>query len=212
MASPSGKRTSGPILKFEPEGVALLESCPTYSRLFNEKGWHEYCERLTGYHVEVTRAFAWSFDGQKVEFKTLTLQVTEESITEATRLYVEGDKWFKRLSLKPFEYNHLLVWEHKDPNWEKGSSSVWVKPKYTDSLYLIHKYITCEGRFSLIFLYHLRLLSHLVDDQKLSLPYYFHKSLVKMAMKWKNPGMILDSYLFHHGLVKLLVHHALRKM
>ena len=87
-----------------------------------------------------------------------------------------------------------------------------MKPEYRDSLYLIEKYITCEGRFALIFLYHLCLLSHLVDDQKISLPYYFHKSLVKMATKCRNPGIILDSYLFHHGLVKLHVLHALRKM
>ena len=33
-----------------------------------------------------------------------------------------------------------------------------------------------------------------------------------MATKCKNPGINLDSYLFHHGLVKLLILHALRKM
>lgn len=33
-----------------------------------------------------------------------------------------------------------------------------------------------------------------------------------MATKCKNLGMIPYSYLFHHGLVKLLVLHALRKM
>ena len=69
-----------------------MEAYPTCIKLFKEKGWHEYCEKLTGYHVEVTRAFARSFDGQKAEFKTLTLQVTEESITEAIGLFVEGDK------------------------------------------------------------------------------------------------------------------------
>ena len=72
-----------------------MEAYPTCIRLFKEKGWYDYCEKLTGYHVEVTRAFARSFDGQKVEFKTLTLQVIEESIVEDTRLSVEGDKWFK---------------------------------------------------------------------------------------------------------------------
>ena len=86
-----------------------------------------------------------------------------------------------------------------------------MKPEYRDSFYLIQKYITCERSFSLVFLYHLCLLSHLVDDQKLSLPYYFHKSLVKMVAKCKNPRMIPDSYMLHHGLVKLVIHHALRK-
>ena len=58
MASPSGKRTGRPILRFEPEGVSLFEAYPTCSRLFKEKGLYDYCEKHTGYHVEVTRAFA----------------------------------------------------------------------------------------------------------------------------------------------------------
>lgn len=73
MASPLGKTTGGLIPRFELEGVALSEAYPTYSRLFKKKGWHEYCEKLTDYHVEVIRASAQSFDGQKAKFKTLTL-------------------------------------------------------------------------------------------------------------------------------------------
>ena len=109
MASPLGKNIGGPILRFEQEGIALLEAYPTCSELFKEKGWYDYCENLTGYHVDVTRAFARSFDGQKAKFKSLTLQVTKDLIVEATGLSTEGDKWFKRLSLKASDYNHLLV-------------------------------------------------------------------------------------------------------
>ena len=93
MASPSGKRTGGPILRLESKGFALLEVYPTWRRLFKEKGWYDYCEKLMGYHVEVTRAFARSFDGQTTKFISLTLQVTEELIAKATGLSVEGDKW-----------------------------------------------------------------------------------------------------------------------
>ena len=53
--------------------------------------------------------------------------MTEDSIVEATGLSMEGDKWFKRVSLKPLDYNHLLVREHKDPDWAKGIPWVWVK-------------------------------------------------------------------------------------
>jgi hypothetical protein len=75
MASPSGKRTGGPILRFELEGFALLEAYPTCNNLFKEKGWYEYCEKITRYHVEVTRAFVRSFDGQNVEFKLLNYRL-----------------------------------------------------------------------------------------------------------------------------------------
>ena len=120
MASPFGKKTGNPILRFKQEGISLLEAYPACSELFKEKGWYDYCYRLTCYHLEVTKAFARIFDRQKTKFKSLTLWVKENSIDEATGLSTEGDKWFKRASLKPSDYNHLLVREHKDPNWEKG--------------------------------------------------------------------------------------------
>lgn len=137
IASPSSKKIGNFILRFELEGIALLEAYPACSKLFKENGWYGYCDRLTGYHLEVTKAFSQSFDGHKVEFKSLTLQVTEDSVAEATRLSMEGNKWFKRVSLKPSDYNHLLVRENKDIDWEKGIPCAWVKPEYRDPLYLI---------------------------------------------------------------------------
>ena len=73
ISSPFGKKTNDPILRFEPEGITLLEAYSTCSELFKEKGWYDYCEKLTGYYVEVTKAFVHSFDGEKAEFKSLTL-------------------------------------------------------------------------------------------------------------------------------------------
>jgi hypothetical protein len=84
MTSPSRKRIGGPIIRFEPEGVSLSESYPKCSQVFKERGWYEYCSNLVGHHPAVTKVFAKSFDGKKVEFKSLTLWVTEEAIAEAT--------------------------------------------------------------------------------------------------------------------------------
>lgn len=58
MASPLGKKTSSPILRFVPEGIAFLEAYPTCNRLFKEKGWYDYYENLMGYHVVVARTFS----------------------------------------------------------------------------------------------------------------------------------------------------------
>lgn len=69
-----------------------------------------------------------------------------------------------------------------------------------------------EGHFSLIFRYHLRLLSHLMKDDKLSLPFYFLKSLTKMASKYKGPREIANTYLFHQGLIKVLIMHELQRV
>ena len=73
MASPSGKKSGDPILRFEPKGISLLEAYPTCGKLFKAKGWYDYCDRITSYHIEFTKTSARSFDGHKIEFKSLTL-------------------------------------------------------------------------------------------------------------------------------------------
>lgn len=199
-------------MRSEPEGASLLDAYPSCSEVFKIGGWYDYCRGLAGNHLAVSKAFAKSFDGEKAEFKSLMPRVTEKSIAQATDLSIEGEKWFKRTSLRPSDFNYLLVSDHKNPDWRKGIPRVWIKKEFRDLLYLIQKYITCERRFALTFLYHLRLLSHLVKDQRLSLPFYFLKSLTKMASKCKGLGEIAKTHLFHHELIKMLIIHELQKV
>ena len=104
-----------------------MDAYPACSDIFKRGGWYEHFCGLSGPHVEVSKAFARSFDGEKAEFKSLTLTVTEQSIAEATGLPTEGDKWFKRVSLTPSDFNYLLVSHHKNPDWHKGIPRVWLK-------------------------------------------------------------------------------------
>jgi hypothetical protein len=41
--------------------------------------------------------------------------------------------------------------------------------------------VTCEGRYSIIFLYHICSLMHLKKEKLVNMPYYFLSSLTKMA-------------------------------
>ena len=127
-------------------------------------------------------------------------------------LPMDGEKWFKRISLKPSNFNHLLVSDHRDPDQRKGIPRIWVKQEFWDLIYLIQKYISCEGRFALVFLYHLRLFAHLVKEDRLSLPFYFLRSLTKMASNFKASGETADTYLFHQGLIKILIMHELQQL
>jgi len=45
--------------------------------------------------------------------------------------------------------------------WDAGVPRVWVKDPWKYLSFLIQIYVTCEGRFSLIFLYLIILLMHL---------------------------------------------------
>ena len=74
------------------------------------------------------------------------------------------------------------------------------------------KYITCEGRFSIVYGYHFRLLTelrHQMDlpsDNNLSIPYFLLQSMTECATKLRE-GM--PDQVAHHGLIKLLVEDAL---
>lgn len=114
-------------MRFEPEEASLLDTYPSCNEVFKVGGWYDYCNGLVGNHLVVSRAFAKSFDGEKVEFKSLMLRVIEKSIIEATSLSIEGEKWFKQTSFTPSNFNYLLVSDHKNPNWRKGIPRICVK-------------------------------------------------------------------------------------
>ena len=211
MVSPS-KNQSGPIVRVELEGAALIDAYPSCRVIFKDDRWYDYCKALLGHHLVVTRTFTKGFDGEKVKFKMMVLRVTEDTIAKATGLPTDGEKWFKRTVLKPSEFNHLLVSDHRDPYWRKGIPRIWVNQEFWDLIYLIQKYISCEGRFTLVFLYHLWLLAHLVKEDRLSLPFYFLRSLTKMASNFKWSRETADTYLFHQGLIKILIMHELQRL
>jgi hypothetical protein len=62
--------------------------------------------------------------------------------------------------------------------------------------------VTCEGRYELVFLYHLRLLMNFMG-YPLNMPFYFQRSLYKMSKRFKREKA--ESSLFHHGLIKIII-------
>jgi hypothetical protein len=67
---------------------------------------------------------------------------------------------------------------------------------------IIKQFVTYEGQYGLVFLYHLRLLMIFIG-YPLNMPFYFHWSLYKMSKKFKRHNA--DNNLFHHGVIKLIV-------
>jgi hypothetical protein len=88
----------------------------------------------------------------------------------------------------------------------------YLKEKWQALLKMIHAYITCEGRYGRIMLYHFRLLLHFTGKQPLNMPFYLLNILTKMASKVQAKPQKDSNSLFHHGLIKLIVLEVLRKM
>ena len=91
----------------------------------------------------------------------------------------------------------------------KGIPVSYVKEEWTTLLLLVQKFLTCEGRFWVLYIYHAKVMMHFLGED-INLPYFLLSSLKKMcSIAQRNPGNI-ESHLYHHGLVKMLVEEQLK--
>jgi hypothetical protein len=90
--------------------------------------------------------------------------------------------------------------------YDKGMHVSLLKTWWHGLLEILRQFVTCKGLFGFVFLYHIRLLMNFIGFQ-LKMPYYLWRSLYKMAKRYKRQH--LNSSLFHHGLIKILLVHQL---
>ena len=125
---------------------------------------------------------------------------------------VGGERWWKKEYVVTEFVNQFLLLDKQNPDWRTGIPCSWVRPKLHTALVVIHRYITYEGRFSLVYIYHIRILMHLNGDYPLNLPYFLLKSLTKMSKKVQSISTNAKGSLFHQVLIKTLVMSALNEL
>ena len=69
---------------------------PRLAKLMKKAGWFKFCEKLQGYHSQVTMLFIKNYRDEKVQLESLTVRVNEDSIAEAIGVLAQGEKWFKQ--------------------------------------------------------------------------------------------------------------------
>jgi hypothetical protein len=168
-----------PVVRAEPNGnQALLTFDGAYADL-EEFGWISFIQKFDGFNISVARQFALSFDGCRAKIGDLQLEVTEHSLSLATGLPVKGEKWSKRFKVNDIPWT-LLFRSQTVRSCNKGLPASMLKPRWHNLLMILKQFVTCEGRYGFVFLFHLRLLMVFVGFE-LSLPHYLHRSLFKMA-------------------------------
>jgi hypothetical protein len=78
-------------------------------------------------------------------------------------------------------------------------------PPWLEFTRFIKHYLTCEGRYQVVYQHDFLLLSHLRHNRRVNIPYYLLGCLKNMAhycRKAKDPTLSLT----HHRLVQLLIH------
>jgi hypothetical protein len=155
--------------------------------------------------------FSQTYDGESVQFGEMKLTILEATIAEATGLPSSGEKYFKGVIVDRKLCQKFLRPEHQDPDWTKGIPRSCIKEEYWMMLISLQIFLTCEGRYVVTFLYHLKLLSHFEGGPQIDFPHFLWMSLNKMVRGVKSTSKKPKTSIHHHGLMKLLVVHALRK-
>jgi hypothetical protein len=117
-------------------------------------------------------------------------------------LSVYGERWWKKEMLPVEIVNQFLLLECQIPNWSQGIPQNWMKKEWQTALMIIRRYITCDGWFSLVHLYHIRLLMHLNGDSPLCLPFFLLKILSKMSKRIQTHLTIAGKSLFYQRFIK----------
>jgi hypothetical protein len=194
-----------PVVRIEPNGSQALLLFDNAQKDLEDSGWLTFVQRFEGFNLIVAQQFSLTFDGCRAKVGDIQLEINEEFISSATGLAATGQRWFKNSKVDEVPWPLLFV-SRKVTSCDKGMPISMLKPRWHDLLIMVKQFVTCEGRYGLVFLYHLRLLMNFIG-YPLNMPFYFQRSLYKMAKRFKREKV--DSSLFHHGLIRLIVVHHL---
>lgn len=140
----------------------------------------------------------------------LEIILIEKFSANATKLPTAQEKWFKGDELDIWAYKKFVKPNYLD-NFASAFPNIYLQEQYVNLMKVIKIYFTCEGRFSKIYKYHLRLIWKFTESKPMNLPYFVLKSLERMATKVKIQKDNHASSLFHFSLIKILVKHVVER-
>jgi hypothetical protein len=176
-------KRGGIVLRNEPQSPSLVNLDPAFRFSFEQAGCMRFYEKIQGYNMQLTKDFSLNFNGVQTTIVDVTFPVSEETIVAATEIPIQGEKWFKGMPLDPIFYTDFLKPKYRKQKFGATIPREYVLEHYEKLLRVIQRYFTCEGRFDMVYQYHIRLLIYFTGKRLMNLPYYLYRSLGKMADK-----------------------------
>lgn len=160
----------------------------------------------------MTKDFALHFTGSNTKVGMLNLQISPEVIALVTEIPRGQERWFKnfRFDMEPCKV--FIKPEFSETELTKAVPKDYINNSYTNLLFNIQRYFTYEGRYQKVYSYHFKLLLHFTGMISLDFPYFLFRSVAKMADKVLLKSQGCETSLFHHGLIKLIVLHELKRI
>lgn len=200
MSTPEDKKHKrGAIIHFEPQDITKINADPNITLDFEQVGRMRFCQKIQGYHLQLTKEFGRYFYGVQAKVGSLDFPVSSQSIAEDTETSLIGEEWFKGMQFDLIYFKDSL----KPKHWREYGSDVlrsYLQDHHRKMLEVIQRYFTCEGSFSKVYNYQIRLLMYFMGNKSLNILYYLFRSLCNMVDRVQTKGSQVEASLFHFSL------------
>jgi hypothetical protein len=138
------------VVRIEMNGSQALFSHDDVVEDLKGQGWDIFIKKFKGYNLHVSKEFTQTFDGYIAKVGDIQLEMTEEFLSEATRLPLSGHKWFKNSKIDEVPWS-LFMTSKKIDCCEKGVHVSLLKVRWHGPLSILKQFITCEGHMAWFF-------------------------------------------------------------
>jgi hypothetical protein len=194
----------GSAIRNEPATTALLEQYPVAYQIFEQAGWLNYFRRLQWYNEQQVLQFALNLQEDHSVVNGVRISVTEEDIAAVSGLPTDGARIFSRKHIIRDAQQNFFLPEEQIIFKGRGIQLSSLPPPWPGVAKFIKHYLTCEGRYQVVYQHELLLLSHLRHNRHVNIPYYLLgclRNMVPYCRKAKEPTLSLT----HHRLCQLLI-------
>jgi hypothetical protein len=194
----------GAVVRKEPATTALLEHYPAAHQIFEQAGWLNYFSRLQGYNEPQALQFARNLQENHSVVAGIRISVTEQDISAVSGLPMDGTRQFSRKHIIGDVQQSFFLAGERIVLKGRGVQLSSLPPPWPEVARFIKHYLTCEGRYQVVYQHDFLLLSHLRHNRRVNIPYFLLGCLKNMAhycRRAKDPTQSLT----HHRLVQLLI-------
>ena len=163
----------GRILRLEPSNTRELLASPMTINCFKHVGCFDFCEMVqrVQHHRALTRVFISNLKDNQITIVGVTFTISTDTIVVATRITNVGEKWFKAKVIDTQHYEPFLKTRYKNDK-KKVFPFSHLLDIFSPMMKIIMKYFTCEGRFSRLYAYHIRLQGEIAQHPSLFVQEY----------------------------------------
>jgi hypothetical protein len=200
----------GSAIRNEPTTTALLEQYPEAYQIFEQVGWLNYFCQLQQYNEQQVLQFALNLQEHHSVVNGVRISVTEEDIAAVSGLPTDGARIFSRKHIIRGAQQNFFLPEEQVIFKGRGIQLSSLPPPWPGVAKFIKHYLTCEGRYQVVYQHELLLLSHLRHNRHVNIPYYLLgclRNMVPYCRKAKEPILSLT----HHRLCQLLINRGFQQ-